>query len=77
MAKYVMHDEARWRVLADTTLDDEPAYELTRRILQKTGNGLKQSAFTITARVRECGPDQHERTRTWRNAEAKLKVEDL
>jgi len=29
--RYVMHDERRWKIAVETTLDDEPAYELVRR----------------------------------------------
>lgn len=51
-ALYVLHDERRWRVIGSTMLDDEPAYELKRRVLRRS---TLKIAF-IVARVSDCRP---------------------
>jgi hypothetical protein len=55
MAQYVVHDGARWTVIAETTIDDAPAFELERAIPRRPGQG-KWEKRRIVARATECPP---------------------
>jgi hypothetical protein len=75
-SKYVIMDEARWRVVGEVDIDGEPGYELARRMLNRkrveVGGKivLRQRTETVVARQSECLPDNHEPVRTWRNEQA-------
>lgn len=76
--RYVMHDGYRWRVLQAITIDDEPGYELSRRVpvRKNLGGGVVErtvKSLRIDARVRDCDPDQHNPVRVWRNGDAVLR----
>lgn len=49
---YVTHDDKRWLVLGDTTIDGEPAYEL------RGSRGPGRPPCHLVARVVECNPWQ-------------------
>ena len=52
MTTYVTHDGARWRVAGNVQIDDEPGYELIRRVPGRP-------PLAVVARARECQPDIH------------------
>lgn len=73
--KFVMHDGVRWRVNAEITIDDEPGYELSRRVpvVKKLGNDIVErtvKSIRLDARARDCDPDQHEPVRVFRDSKA-------
>lgn len=47
---YVMHDDVRWHVDAEITIDDKPAYELSHRY-PTTGR-----VVSLVAMVSDCAP---------------------
>jgi len=61
-ARYVMHDGARWRVVGEIMVDDDPGFELRRRV---NGSGPARMQ-TIIARAVDCTPDVHQPRRVIR-----------
>jgi hypothetical protein len=62
MARYVMHDDRRWKIAATCTIDDEPAYALVRRTPRRP-----EPFARCFARVSDCQPDQHEPRRVFKD----------
>ena len=54
--RYVLHDERRWLVERETTLDDTPAYELARFNRPRYQGQRSKTMSRIVARVSECAP---------------------
>lgn len=72
MSNYVQHDGSRWRIAGSLTIDDEPGFELVRRVPGR-------APLVVIARERDCTPDQHEPIRVLRDdcADVAFKVDEL
>ena len=74
MAKYVKHDDARWRVTGEHQLDGLPAYFLSRRTplrasLHEAGRSrvIGWKTVELVAYQRDCAPIEQGRKRRFRD----------
>lgn len=74
MARYVVTEDARWKVVGEILIDDKPGYDLERWVLvRKKVDGkwhLSRKKLTLAAFESDCLPDNHEPVRVWRDDDA-------